>query len=210
MKEILWSTFAWTEGGYGFSPMRPQRADLVKLSLFPGDLILEGVLKQETLVALRQKMPRARRLFPTAAPPYALHELKLTGPQAMLLAYADGTKTVEDLLALTDLLGARDAGHAARPGADGHPPGAARGAQQAPHHLRALSRELTPAHAPPAPAQHRGQPREPQRREPRAPARHSRTRGQRLRLAAARQERPRTKDWPRSARLRAAAGAPRT
>ncbi|MHA7630384.1 DUF4388 domain-containing protein [Corallococcus sp. M7] len=103
VKDILWSTFAWTEGGYGFSPMRPQRADLVPLSLFPGDLILEGVTRTETLVALRQRMAPGRRLFPTADPPYGLHELKLAGPQAMLLAFADGTKTVEDLLALTDL-----------------------------------------------------------------------------------------------------------
>jgi CheY-like chemotaxis protein len=103
VKEIIWSTFAWSTGGYGFSPMRLQRAGLVKLSIFPGDLILEGVLKLETLVALRQKMPRTRRLFPRADPPYALHELKLAGPQAMLLAYADGTKTVEDLITLTDL-----------------------------------------------------------------------------------------------------------
>lgn len=103
VKEIIWSTFAWSSGGYGFSSMRLQRAGLVKLSIFPGDLILEGVLKLETLVSLRQKMPRTRRLSPTAAPPYALHELKLTGPQAMLLAYADGSKTVEDLLTLTDL-----------------------------------------------------------------------------------------------------------
>jgi CheY-like chemotaxis protein len=103
VKEIIWSTFSWSTGAYGFSPMRLQSAGLVKLSIFPGDLIIEGVLKQETLVALRQKMPRGRRLFPTAAPPYGLHELKLTGPQAMLLAYADGSKTVEDLLTLTDL-----------------------------------------------------------------------------------------------------------
>jgi CheY-like chemotaxis protein len=103
VKEIIWSTFGWTAGGYGFSPMRLQRAGLVKLSIFPGDLILEGVLKLETLMTLRQKMPRERRLIPTADPPYALHELKLTGPQAMLLAYADGSKTVEDLLTLTDL-----------------------------------------------------------------------------------------------------------
>lgn len=103
VKEILWSTFSWTEGGYGFSPMRPQRADLVKLSVFPGDLVLEGVEKTETLVALRQRMPPSRRLFPTADPPYGLNELKLQGPQALLLAYADGSKTVEDLLALTDL-----------------------------------------------------------------------------------------------------------
>ncbi|MDY7232577.1 response regulator [Hyalangium rubrum] len=103
VKEIIWSTFGWTTGGYGFSPMRLQRAGLVKLSIFPGDLILEGVLKLETLVALRQKMPRTRRLFPRADPPYGLHELKLGGPQALLLAYADGTKTVEDLITLTDL-----------------------------------------------------------------------------------------------------------
>jgi CheY-like chemotaxis protein len=103
VKEILWSTFTWTEGQYGFSAMRPQRADLVKLSVFPGDLVLEGVEKTETLVALRQRMPPSRRLFPTADPPYGLHELKLQGPQALLLAYADGSKTVEDLLALTDL-----------------------------------------------------------------------------------------------------------
>lgn len=103
VKEIISSTFSWSEGAYGFSPMRPKRADRVKLSVFPGDLILEGTLRTETLVALRQRMPPERRLFPTADPPYALHELKLSGPQALLLAYADGSKTVEDLLALTDL-----------------------------------------------------------------------------------------------------------
>ncbi|MCP3064844.1 response regulator [Myxococcus sp. K38C18041901] len=103
VRELLWSTFPWTEGAYGFSAMRPQRADLVKLSVFPGDLILEGVEKTETLVALRQRMSAGRRLFPTADPPYGLHELKLQGPQALLLAYADGSKTVEDLLALVDV-----------------------------------------------------------------------------------------------------------
>lgn len=103
VKEIISSTFSWTEGAYGFSPMRPKRSDLVKLSVFPGDLILEGVLKTETLVVLRQRMAPMRRLIPTPDPPYALHELKLSGPQALLLAYADGSKTVEDLLSLTDL-----------------------------------------------------------------------------------------------------------
>ncbi|HSP79584.1 MAG TPA: DUF4388 domain-containing protein [Myxococcaceae bacterium] len=103
VKEILSSTFSWTEGAYGYSPKRPPRAGLVKLSVFPGDIILEGVLKAESLVALRQRMPPSRRLFPNAAPPYGLHELKLEGQQALLLAYADGSKTVEDLLTLTDL-----------------------------------------------------------------------------------------------------------
>ena len=103
VKEILWSTFSWTEGAYGFSPTRPPRAGLVKLSVFPGDLILEGVLRSEPLETLRQHMPRSRRLFPAAAPPYGLHELKLKGPQALLLAYTDGSKTVADLLTITEL-----------------------------------------------------------------------------------------------------------
>jgi CheY-like chemotaxis protein len=103
VKEILWSTFSWTEGAYGFSPLHPPRAGLVKLAVFPGDLILEGILRSEPLVTLRQQMPRSRRLFPAAAPAYGLHELKLKGQQALLLAYADGSKTVEDLLTLTEL-----------------------------------------------------------------------------------------------------------
>jgi|GEM_PF-752600 len=103
VKELIWSTFSWMHGAYGFSLLRAPREGRVKLSVFPGDLVLEGTLRSEPLVALRQSMPLARRLFPIAAPPYGLHELTLKGQQALVLAYADGTKTVEDLLTLTDL-----------------------------------------------------------------------------------------------------------
>ncbi len=103
VKEIIWSTFSWREGQYAFSSKGLARADLVKLSVFPGDLIVEGVFRTETLVSLRQRMPPARRLFPTADPPYGLEEFKLSGAQAFLLAWADGTKSVEDLLTLSDL-----------------------------------------------------------------------------------------------------------
>ncbi|MHB8877497.1 MAG: DUF4388 domain-containing protein, partial [Myxococcaceae bacterium] len=103
VKEIIWSTFAWTEGEYAFSPRRPDRADLVRLSVFPGELILEGVHRSETLMSLRQKMSHKRKLVPTADPPYGLHEFHFNGPQALLLAHSDGTKSVGDLLAITDL-----------------------------------------------------------------------------------------------------------
>ncbi|MBI3184133.1 MAG: response regulator [Myxococcales bacterium] len=103
IKDILWSTFPWAEGEYSFSTRGSERADLVKLSVFPGTLILEGVARTETLMTLRQKMKAKRRLFPTADPPYALHELTLSGAQATLIAHADGSKTVEDLLTLADL-----------------------------------------------------------------------------------------------------------
>jgi len=103
VKEIIWSTFAWTEGEYAFAARRPNRPEMIRLSVFPGELIFEGVQRSETLVSLRQRMGPSRRLVPTADPPYGLHEFKLTGPQAQLIAHADGTKTVEDLLTLTDL-----------------------------------------------------------------------------------------------------------
>lgn len=103
VKEIIWSTFGWATGDYSFTLQRPNRADMVKLSIFPGDLVLEGVSRSLPLVALRQKMTSDRKLFPSADPPYALHELSLSGAQAMMLTYCDGTKAVEDLLQLTDL-----------------------------------------------------------------------------------------------------------
>jgi CheY-like chemotaxis protein len=103
VREIVWSTFRWSEGEYSFAPKRPNRSDLVKLSVFPGDLILQGVEREFPLVELRQKLSSERRLFPTPDPPYALHELGLADGQARLMAYADGSKTVEDLLALSDL-----------------------------------------------------------------------------------------------------------
>jgi len=103
MREILWSTFGWRDGEYAFSPKVAPREGLVPVKLFPGKLVLEGIAHTEPLVSLRQRMPPSRRLIPSADPPYALNELELSGPQAMLIAYADGTKSVEDLLAVTDL-----------------------------------------------------------------------------------------------------------
>lgn len=102
IREIIWSTFTWTAGQFRFLPRRALRADMVKLKVFPGDLILEGV-QRLPLVALRQRMPASRKLFPCAEPPYAVNEIRLSGAQAKLLAHTDGTKTVEDLVALEDL-----------------------------------------------------------------------------------------------------------
>jgi CheY-like chemotaxis protein len=103
VRELIWSTFGWLEGDYSFSAQHKARSDQVPLSLFPGTLILDGVNKTETLHSLRSRMGPQRRLFPTADPPYELHELNLSGPQAHLIAYADGSKTVEDLVTLSDL-----------------------------------------------------------------------------------------------------------
>jgi len=103
VREIIWSTFSWTRGQYSTVARKPSRMDLVKLLLFPGELILEGVQRTYSLLSLRQKMPAGRRLFPALDPPYLQQDLQLIAPQAHLLSQADGSKTVEDLLSLTDL-----------------------------------------------------------------------------------------------------------
>jgi DNA-binding response OmpR family regulator len=103
VKEILWSTFSWTEGKYTFSARAPANDEMLRLAVFPGTLVLDGVFEVETLLTLRRKMALDRKLFPVADPPYGLHQFSLSGPQATLLAYADGTKTVGDLLAVSEL-----------------------------------------------------------------------------------------------------------
>ncbi len=102
IREIVWSTFSWTEGAYSFTRGKVLRPDVVRLSLFTGELILNGLMR-EPLVPLRQRMGVARMLQPTADPPYGLEQFNFSYGQAVLVASADGTKNVGDLLALTDL-----------------------------------------------------------------------------------------------------------
>jgi CheY-like chemotaxis protein len=102
VKEIIWSTFTWTEGDYAFAPDKPLKDGAVKIAVFPGQLILDGCLKTPLLV-LRQRLPTELKLVPAADPPYQLEQLAFTSEQAQLIAWADGTKTVGDLLALSDL-----------------------------------------------------------------------------------------------------------
>lgn len=103
VRSIIWATFAWREGAYRIEvkPL-PERA-LVHLSLFPGDLILEGVLRTATLAELRRELPPPLALAPAPDPAFELYALGLRPAEARLLALADGTKAVADLLGLTDL-----------------------------------------------------------------------------------------------------------
>ena len=99
--EIIWSTFEWTEGRYAFreGPLRP---DAVRLSVFPGTLIVDGFVRQP-LEALTARLPGDRLLTPSSEAAWALEEFELTGEQARLIALCDGTKTVEDLVSLSDM-----------------------------------------------------------------------------------------------------------
>ena len=103
VRSIIWSTFPWREGAWRLEvkPLPPR--ELVQLSLFPGDLILEGVLRTATLEELRRDLPAEVALAPAPDPAFELYALGLRPVEAHLLAAADGTKTVTDLLRLSDL-----------------------------------------------------------------------------------------------------------
>ena len=103
IKELIWSAFDWTEGEYQFVLRASPRPDLIQVSISPGPLILEGIRTTYSLVRLRELVDAQQRFFPTADPPYQLHELQLGDKEALLLAHADGSKSVEDLTVLSDL-----------------------------------------------------------------------------------------------------------
>lgn len=99
---VAWSTFEWREGTYDFQLGRPPAARVpVKLAM--GDLVLEGMLRASTLPRLRAELPAELHLAPSPDPAFELYALGLRAREARLLAHADGTKSVADLLRLTDL-----------------------------------------------------------------------------------------------------------
>ena len=102
MRAIAWSTFEWREGSYAFELGRPP-AGRVPLRLDPGDLVLEGMRRTATLPRLREELPAALHLAPAPDPAFELHALRLLEPEARLLVLADGTKSVADLLRLSEL-----------------------------------------------------------------------------------------------------------
>lgn len=99
---IAWSTFEWREGSYEFQLGRPP-SSRVPVKVTMGDLILEGMLRASTLPRLRAELPAELHLAPSPDPAFELYALGLRAGQARLLAHADGTKSVGDLLRLTDL-----------------------------------------------------------------------------------------------------------
>ena len=103
VKTILWSTFEWRDGTWRFGLAASLRTPRLDLALNPGDLLLEGVMRTATLVRLREELRPEMALAPAPDPAFELYALALRPPEARLLALADGTKSVSDLVALADL-----------------------------------------------------------------------------------------------------------
>lgn len=100
--QIIATSFEWPDGEHQFITRKSGRADVVPLGLALPEL-LAAAFARLPLVRLRERVPHALVPSPGPDPIFELHELELAPAEARLLMAADGTKTVDDLLALTDL-----------------------------------------------------------------------------------------------------------
>lgn len=102
IRAIAWSTFEWREGQYDFQLARPP-AGLLHLGISMADLLLEGMVRASTLPRLQAELPTGIHLAPAPAPGFELYALGLRPAEAHLLSLCDGTKSVDDLVALARL-----------------------------------------------------------------------------------------------------------
>jgi hypothetical protein len=102
IRAIVWSTFEWREGTYEFQLGKPP-AWRIPVRLAMGDVLLEGMLRASTLPRLREELPADAHLAPSPDPAFELYALGLRAREAHLLALADGTKSVADLVRLSDM-----------------------------------------------------------------------------------------------------------
>ncbi|HUK66359.1 MAG TPA: DUF4388 domain-containing protein [Anaeromyxobacteraceae bacterium] len=103
VSELLWSTFAWREGYYRMSVGVRARRPIVPVELRAGELIFEGLRHTAELESLRRELPDPLSLVPGQAPAFRLAELRLKAGEEAMVAQADGSRSVHDLVALSGL-----------------------------------------------------------------------------------------------------------
>jgi hypothetical protein len=102
VRAIAWSTFEWSDGQYDFQLARLP-AGLLQLGLSMADLVLEGMVRASTPPRLVTDLPAEAHLAPSQEPAFELYALGLRPAEAHLLSLCDGTKSVRDLVALSNL-----------------------------------------------------------------------------------------------------------
>jgi len=97
--QIIGSTFDWQDGEHQFITRKVGKPEVVPLQLSLPAVLVAGYARLP-LVRLRERVPHAQVPSPAPDPMLELHELDLSPAQARLVMAADGTKTVDDLVAL--------------------------------------------------------------------------------------------------------------
>jgi len=108
VREVVWSLLDVADGEVHVVARAPARKGLLPLSLETVPLLLEGYRRAPTLLRLRELVDLERRYVRADDPPFAPDSLPLSPGERELWAAADGSKTVEDLVLLSEL-GEREA-----------------------------------------------------------------------------------------------------
>jgi two-component system OmpR family response regulator len=101
VKAIIYSLFAWDEGTYVMSFGDRARQEILKLDVHPAMLISRGMKKLYKPERVRRLLALEDRLVPSRQPIYPVSYLALERWESDLLAQADGSRTVAELIALT-------------------------------------------------------------------------------------------------------------
>jgi DNA-binding response OmpR family regulator len=103
VREIIWSTFDWREGSYQLLAGPRARRPITRVDIAPQDLVLEGFRRMATIERLREDLPATLALARATTPAVDFRDLPMAGPEALMLAHADGTKTISDLVVLSGM-----------------------------------------------------------------------------------------------------------
>ncbi|HTS81391.1 MAG TPA: response regulator [Myxococcaceae bacterium] len=99
VKSIIYSLFAWEEGTYVMSFGGKARGETLKLDVNPANLIVRGVKKLYKSERVKRILALEDRLVPSRQPVYPQSDIELERWESDLLAHADGTRTVAELIA---------------------------------------------------------------------------------------------------------------
>ncbi|HEY1908187.1 MAG TPA: response regulator [Myxococcaceae bacterium] len=99
VKSIIYSLFAWEEGTYVMSFGGKARGENLKLDVNPANLIVRGVKKLYKADRVKRILALEDRLVPSRQPVYPQSDIELERWESELLAHADGTRTVAELIA---------------------------------------------------------------------------------------------------------------
>jgi CheY-like chemotaxis protein len=101
VKAIVYSVFGWDEGEYRLHFADRAEKETIKIDLHPASLITRGVKKLYRPERLYRLLTPEDRLIPSPQPAYGLHEVELERWEAELLPKVDGTRTLAELIHLS-------------------------------------------------------------------------------------------------------------
>ncbi|MHB1398891.1 MAG: DUF4388 domain-containing protein [Trichloromonadaceae bacterium] len=101
-REKILEVFTWPQGHWRFLPAKDFRKEITAIDLSPASLILQGLRRGLPAGCLESVLQqhRGRYLVPAASPLYRFQEIDLSAEDEQLWRACDGTRTLEELLAL--------------------------------------------------------------------------------------------------------------